>query len=93
MHKLGDLSGIVDEELEGFIGGARAEFGEVSGFWVVDAEGAHLLSASTVQIPVHSSTSVSYLRLRNYIVDASVTRDCLTTHAECASFQIMRAVW
>ena len=37
---LGDLSGIVDEELEGFIEGVRAEFGEVSGFWVLDAEEA-----------------------------------------------------
>ena len=32
VHKLGDLSGIVDGELEGFIEGVRAEFGEVSGF-------------------------------------------------------------
>ena len=39
-HRLGGLSGIVDEELEGFIDGVRDEFGEVSGFWVVDAEEA-----------------------------------------------------
>ena len=30
----------MDEELEGFIDGVRDEFGEVSGFWVVDAEEA-----------------------------------------------------
>ena len=34
-------------------------------------EGAHLLSASTAPTPVHSSASVSSLRLRNYIVDGS----------------------
>ena len=37
-HRLGGLSGIVDEKLEGFIDGVRDEFGEVSGFWVVDAK-------------------------------------------------------
>ena len=40
MHKLGDLSGIVDEELEGFIEGVRAEFGEVGGFGIVGAQAA-----------------------------------------------------
>ena len=39
-HRLGGLSGIVDEDLEGFIDGVRDEFGEVSGFWVVGAQEA-----------------------------------------------------
>ena len=37
--------------------------------------GAHLLSASTAPIPVHSSASVSSFRLRNDIVDASAHLD------------------